>query len=513
MQELLTSSSFRLSEIQALSVQFERRQGDSNDSLNRAEFKRFLTPLGIDVSSEAAAARYFDAFDTDKNGEISFKELVCGLSLALKGTADEKALLQFSAFDTDHDGALSKPEFMELIRAVSPPGSSVAEAMADHMFDVLDTNRDGEISFPEFKKALVNSMGSLTRTLQLKDFENQEGCWGVTHLSEDERSVVELLGTRLLLGKGDTLAHSEQSRAIYILERGALDVSFLGKPLLSVTAKEEEPFLGEVSLFSHLRSLYGEVKAAQDTSLLAIRVSDILPLVLHDHPGTCKLMERLGGLMFNRLKNIETQIQERLHGGEADPADCEALTSYLTDIQKLLATWALAYHTVGHNGKLEVVPSKKVGTAADLSVAYSPGVAEPCIAIKHNPELAYDYTSKGHLVGVVSNGTAVLGLGNIGALASKPVMEGKAVLFKQFGGLGALSLSLTLSLSLSLTLTHSPRPSPLFLQSSSLPPCLPQTPSDNAQKQGCNHITCRCKAKVRWLPSSPMALYQPSGGR
>jgi malate dehydrogenase (oxaloacetate-decarboxylating)(NADP+) len=108
----------------------------------------------------------------------------------------------------------------------------------------------------------------------------------------------------------------------------------------------------------------------------------------------------------------------------------------------LLADWALKYHAVGKPGKLSVVPSKAVGTAADLSVAYSPGVAEPCLEIRKNIDRAYDYTARGHLVGVLTNGTAVLGLGNIGALAGKPVMEGKAVLFKRFADLDAFDLEI-----------------------------------------------------------------------
>eukprot|EP01127_Copromyxa_protea_P023499 TRINITY_DN881_c0_g1_i2.p2 TRINITY_DN881_c0_g1~~TRINITY_DN881_c0_g1_i2.p2 ORF type:complete len:273 (-),score=48.00 TRINITY_DN881_c0_g1_i2:663-1481(-) len=107
-----------------------------------------------------------------------------------------------------------------------------------------------------------------------------------------------------------------------------------------------------------------------------------------------------------------------------------------------LAKVSLYYHSLGKNGKLEITATKQIGTAEDLSVAYSPGVAEPCLAIKANPHTAYDYTAKGHLVGVVSNGTAVLGLGNIGAAASKPVMEGKAVLFKKFGGVDAFDIEL-----------------------------------------------------------------------
>ncbi|MFC5826889.1 malic enzyme-like NAD(P)-binding protein [Nonomuraea insulae] len=106
----------------------------------------------------------------------------------------------------------------------------------------------------------------------------------------------------------------------------------------------------------------------------------------------------------------------------------------------MLAGWALAYHTVGKPGKLAVISTKPSSTAADLSVAYSPGVAEPCLAIRDDPEAAYAYTGKGGLVGVISNGTAVLGLGDIGALAAKPVMEGKAVLFKRFADLDAFDV-------------------------------------------------------------------------
>ena len=90
---------------------------------------------------------------------------------------------------------------------------------------------------------------------------------------------------------------------------------------------------------------------------------------------------------------------------------------------------ALAYHAEGRPGKIEVSPSKPVATQRDLALAYSPGVAEPCREIERDPELAYRYTAKGNLVAVVTNGTAVLGLGAIGAAAAKPVMEGKAVLF------------------------------------------------------------------------------------
>ncbi|MFW6331466.1 MAG: NADP-dependent malic enzyme, partial [Gemmatimonadota bacterium] len=101
---------------------------------------------------------------------------------------------------------------------------------------------------------------------------------------------------------------------------------------------------------------------------------------------------------------------------------------------------ALDYHTQGRPGKIAVVPTKSVGTQWDLSLAYSPGVAEPCLAIENDPEDVFKYTARGNLVAVVSNGTAVLGLGNLGALASKPVMEGKGVLFKRFADIDVFDL-------------------------------------------------------------------------
>ena len=103
---------------------------------------------------------------------------------------------------------------------------------------------------------------------------------------------------------------------------------------------------------------------------------------------------------------------------------------------------ALDYHSQGRPGKIEVIPTKPYSTQRDLTLAYSPGVAEPCLEIEKNPEDAYKYTAKGNLVAVISNGTAVLGLGNIGALASKPVMEGKGLLFKIFADIDVFDIEI-----------------------------------------------------------------------
>src|SRR3954463_9349101 len=106
---------------------------------------------------------------------------------------------------------------------------------------------------------------------------------------------------------------------------------------------------------------------------------------------------------------------------------------------------ALAFHAGDKPGKLEVVPTKPMATQRDLSLAYSPGVAVPVLRIAERPELAYDYTAKGNMVAVISNGTAILGLGDLGPLASKPVMEGKAVLFKRFADVDSIDLEVDTS--------------------------------------------------------------------
>ena len=103
---------------------------------------------------------------------------------------------------------------------------------------------------------------------------------------------------------------------------------------------------------------------------------------------------------------------------------------------------ALDFHEFPIPGKIAVTPTKSLETQHDLALAYSPGVAEPCLEIEKDPSAASRYTARANLVAVISNGTAVLGLGNIGALASKPVMEGKGVLFKKFAGINVFDIEI-----------------------------------------------------------------------
>ena len=114
----------------------------------------------------------------------------------------------------------------------------------------------------------------------------------------------------------------------------------------------------------------------------------------------------------------------------------------MCDSDKDMKKAALEYHKSGRKGKLEVVPTKPCDTAWELSLAYSPGVAEPCREIDKDENLSYEYTNRGNLVAVASNGTAILGLGNLGALAGKPVMEGKGVLFKKFADVDAYDIEI-----------------------------------------------------------------------
>src|SRR5271167_4935400 len=114
----------------------------------------------------------------------------------------------------------------------------------------------------------------------------------------------------------------------------------------------------------------------------------------------------------------------------------------MTTNRRTLEKEALEYHAREPKGKVEVISSKECRTEHSLALAYSPGVAAPCKEIAKDPSKVYDYTTKGNLVAVITNGTAVLGLGDIGPLAGKPVMEGKGVLFKQFAGINVFDIEI-----------------------------------------------------------------------
>ena len=151
---------------------------------------------------------------------------------------------------------------------------------------------------------------------------------------------------------------------------------------------------------------------------------------------------RGGSRLRARLPGPQEDQRTRPRGRDDEQGDEQGLGGLEQAAQSahVTAEEALELHARGRPGKLEITPTKPLTTARDLSLAYSPGVAAPCLAIHKDPDAAYDYTARGNLVAVISNGTAVLGLGNLGALGAKPVMEGKAVLFKRFADIDGIDL-------------------------------------------------------------------------
>src|SRR5262252_7616521 len=138
-----------------------------------------------------------------------------------------------------------------------------------------------------------------------------------------------------------------------------------------------------------------------------------------------------------RWPTLAPQRASALAAGSRNPSRPTRTTQRRDDMaaEEQLRIDALQYHEFPSPGKISIAPTKGLANQRDLSLAYSPGVAYACTAIQHDPHLAARYTARGNLVAVVTNGTAVLGLGHIGAMAGKPVMEGKACLFKKFAGI------------------------------------------------------------------------------
>jgi CRP-like cAMP-binding protein len=233
---------------------------------------------------------------------------------------------------------------------------------------------------------------------------------------------------------GSVVEQGDPADNLYVIAEGRVQVVRSGRVAADLAAGD---FFGEMAMFNRSRRV-AAVRAVEDTRLVAIPERSLQPLVLRQEPAAIKLVQRLGALTLERMQRFDVRLGDRL--AHDDPALAAAFEEYQQLKQQLLGGWALAYHALGKPGKLAVTSTKPSATAADLSVAYSPGVAEPCLAIRDDPDEAYAYTTKANLVAVVSNGTAVLGLGAIGALASKPVMEGKAVLFKRFADVDAFDI-------------------------------------------------------------------------
>ncbi len=260
-------------------------------------------------------------------------------------------------------------------------------------------------------------------------------CEALRDLTAAERRTIVSLGREVTFEPGDrVIEEGSPGACFFVIASGKVEVLKGGQRVAFLGAGA---ILGEMALFNRdLRT--SEAVCRERSTLLSIPTAGFVRLVLQQDPAAVKVMGTLGRLMVQRLQNRDVDLLKE--ASRQDPSAAETLEEFAAMRKALLADWALRYHSIGVPGKLRIVAAKPVGTAADLAVAYSPGVAEPCLEIARNPDRAYDYTTRGHLVGVITNGTAVLGLGNIGALASKPVMEGKAVLFKRFADLDAFDI-------------------------------------------------------------------------
>ncbi|KNC83090.1 hypothetical protein SARC_04648 [Sphaeroforma arctica JP610] len=331
---------------------------------------------------------------------------------------------------------MDKSEFRKYIRSTYTGKLALAavEDMADATFDRVDINNNGSITFEEFKQALLqNQLGTDHEdfTLQLRPMKG---------LPRNEIEVLQLVGERFHLEPGQTPQDRPDERCAYFLFKGEGELVFGDEEATDrklSSAHPEQAFFSMRELFVDQKAIL-KFKALTACDVIKIPRDDVSALALNNHKGATKLIERMGTIMYERTMHSKDQIEAKQKNGPITASE----SKFITEHKALLLGYALKYHSLGKKGKLEIMPTKNLGSASALSIAYSPGVAEPCLAIKDNPDLSYEYTTRGHLVGVVSNGTAVLGLGNIGALASKPVMEGKAVLFKQFGGVDSFDVEI-----------------------------------------------------------------------
>jgi len=276
----------------------------------------------------------------------------------------------------------------------------------------------------------------------------------VAALGVDEREVLALLGEEVAVPAGAAvIAELRPLNEFFYLLDGTVSLTRQQQP---VGQQGPGTFLGESALFkadvkaSTLAQGGSAVMHTAATAVTACRLVKVscgafFALLHSEHAGAASIMQRLGAIMVARLQDIEDALDDAAAASGVVASSRMSRADWAALRRQLLADWSLKYHRIGKRGKLEVQATKFVGTKEDLSVAYSPGVAEPCLAIAKQPDAVYDYTGKGHLIGVVTNGSAVLGLGNIGPLAAKPVMEGKAVLFKTCADLDAFDIELAVS--------------------------------------------------------------------
>ncbi|WIA37314.1 hypothetical protein OEZ86_014249 [Tetradesmus obliquus] len=449
--DLQDETAFSSTELQVLLHHFSEHQ-TSDDHVDKETFFKSLGAAFCTSDTRLLQAMYA-AMDDSSRGWISFSQFACALSTLYRGDKDDILSFWFRMYDRDRDGFLDKEDFERLLQDVNRTTYKEIKVYVDE--EVFPEEGGGcndprllLLSFQEFR-TIMDEYDVIPIFVNPHKFAQHKQAPALRALSPAEREVLLLLGSDVAASQGQLLIQeNDKCDHFFFLMEGEVQLQRGG---INLGTLPEGSFVGEAALFSDIKQDDGEQSntfttavavTSEDARLLRLFIGDFHPLVYHQHPGATAIVQRLGRIMLERFQQTEDRLQAILAGQARQSEAGMRLSSrdWAAFRKRLTRQWALKYHKIGRTGKLEVVPTKLMGTKEDLSVAYSPGVAEPCLSIQQNEKFAYEYTAKGHLVGVITNGTAVLGLGNIGALAAKPVMEGKAVLFKKFADLDAFDL-------------------------------------------------------------------------
>jgi malate dehydrogenase (oxaloacetate-decarboxylating)(NADP+) len=450
-EQLLQRTRFGNEELKVL----ERKYKELGSApLDEVAFATLLSNVGL--VDKQRVHRYFQIFDQDGNGLVDFEELAVSMSVLLRGTDDERFKFSFRVLDADNDEKIEFGEYKKFLRtAISAPAAAATtaneggddddddESSGDVFFENLakqtflraDLDQDNLLTWSEFKRAVTSAR--IVCPSPVRSLAADSG------LTVGESELLSLLGKRVKVPRGAVVGLSSSSsssdeeefeRSFYMLLSGTYVIRSRQDPaLVFERGSRKGTFLRQRSLFGGSRAtIFETVSASDDFELLEIDATQFEKMVYNSHPDASSLMEKLGERMLKRLKRFEATLKQ--NGIENDAFSAEQ--------QALMKQWSIAYHGLGVKGKVTVRPTKMLGSSEALSVAYSPGVAEPCLAIDADPSRSFELTARGRRVGVITNSTAVLGLGRLRPEAAAPVMEGKAALFVHFAGLDAFDIQL-----------------------------------------------------------------------
>lgn len=249
-------------------------------------------------------------------------------------------------------------------------------------------------------------------------------------IPQAERSLLARIGETLALAAGRCLIREgTEGEDFFLVLAGELEVEVGRRRVALITTGG---VIGEMALFNAKRRT-SRVTTLTECKLVRVSASVFLKHVHRGDEAGLAFMERLGGVMVKRLQAAERASSLGRPGLDEGGARLR---------ERMLKEWALRYHALGKPGKIEIQPTRAVGSIADIAVAYAPGAIEPSVAIYNQPAATWEYTARGRLVGLVTNGSSILGKGALGPDAAKPLLEGKSVLLKRFAGVDAFDLEL-----------------------------------------------------------------------